>query len=218
MDDADRDDQQQDDQGQDDAENTGDDTAADDSGRDDDSEPPADTPDDESVILRNELNRAKRKLAEHDRQKRKEERERAQAEGRHEEVLKSYEQERDEALAAKEEAELELSGFKNRIKVEGIAKRLKFHDPDDAARYLSDEEQAGSEAAVEAALRTVIRNKPHLVDKGSARSGGSMGDDTSGGDGKKPIRTMEDVAALSREEHIERREEVDKVLAEAARA
>lgn len=130
-----------------------------------------------------EHNRLKREAAERARKDREAEEKRKQDEGKHEEVISGL---RTENTELKDRLDrIEKSG-----RVEKVAKRLGFYDPDDAARYLTTE-QMEDERSIEQALKDLKKEKPRLFDD-TGRSGGDVdNDDRDNDDPGRRTRTGE---------------------------
>jgi hypothetical protein len=145
-----------------------------------------------------------------ERKRKREERDKAEKDkadkGKFEEIANDAKKERDEAIQAKEEAENKLKTYERKSRVEAIAKRLMFIDPDDAHRYLEPDEMDDEDRA-ERALKRVLREKKHLKSS-KPPSGGPL--NGGGGDG---LFTLEQIRAMSEEEHIANKDKVDKSLA-----
>lgn len=137
---------------------------------DDDKEPKSKSKKDDGELdkILAENNRLKREAAERDRKERETQRKRDEEEGKYKEL---YERERDRA----EKADEALATERQARLVSRVAKRLKFHDPEDAVRYL-DKEDMTDERTIERRLESVSTEKKWLVNA-SGRTGGSHDDD-----------------------------------------
>ncbi len=174
-------------------------------GKGDDEDEYVRLPKSEAERLRRENNEAKRKDRDREK-KRKDEEEKAKAEkGKWEELASDREKERDEAVRERDDARNDLKSFQRRLRITEIAKRLNYVDAEDAHLYLKESEMDDDDLT-ERALKRVLREKKHL--KADARSSGSpMGGGANGGG-----LTIEQIQAMSMEEQIVRKDEVDKAL------
>jgi hypothetical protein len=126
-----------------------------------------------------EHNRLKREAAKTAKQKRADEKKRAEEEGRFQDVVKSVEEERDSEKDRADTAEGELAKMRRQAAVQAVASRLNFRDPADALLHLPDSTDASDEKAVERALAKVKKEKPYLIDgQGSRTSTSVNGADT----------------------------------------
>lgn len=166
---------------------------------------------DEVPLRRSEYERLKRIAREHERsqkqrqkeeQKLKEKQRREQ--GQYEELLK----EKDDAIASveaeRDEARYQLDAFKRRVRVTEAAKRLGYKDPEDAFRFLSDEDSE-DENSTERALKRLARSKPYLVVERRSTGAPVNGDGVT--------LTMDQIKNMSQEEINSRWDEVQKAMA-----
>lgn len=161
-----------------------------------------DDADDEDVleISRRDYNRMRQIAKEHDAleaRRRKDEKDRKEKEqreqGRFEEMLKEKDDERATTEAERDEARLELYNHKRTLRVEKAAKLLGFKDPDDAIRFIT-EEDSEDDAATERALRKLAKRKPYLVDQRR-----STGVPVGGGNGSVTL-TLDQVKNMTQDE------------------
>jgi hypothetical protein len=110
--------------------------------------------------------------SEADKRRRKEEEDRAKQQGEWEKLATSREAERDEAIRERDEARRELVVFKQDLLVTAVAQRVGFEYPEDAAKYLT-EEQKSNEQLAERALNDLRKQKPKLFVE-QRRSGGQV--------------------------------------------
>lgn len=128
-----------------------------------------------------DYNRLKREAADRAKADREAERKRAEEEGRHADVVKALEDERDSEKKRADDAEGNLARLEKQLLVNKVAQKLKFRDPADASLHLPDDTPA-DEAAIERALKTVAKEKDYLIDGQGSRTGGPAG----GGDPPAP--------------------------------
>lgn len=83
--------------------------------------------------------------------------------------------------AEREKAQRELDEERTRARVERIAGRLKFRDPEDVLHRLSDEQRA-DDSNVEKALKALAKEKPYLVTDGETPRQRDLGGGDGGGD------------------------------------
>jgi hypothetical protein len=177
---------------------------------------PESTPDpepepDEVKVPKGELERLRRKVAQAEKAERDRKRAEAEAAGKHEEVVKQVEQERDERDARIEELQAQLAKRDHDSIVRKVAGTLNFHDPEDALLRVPAEVAEKGEAAVTKHLRDVLSKSPHLAGTGAPRSGAPL----NGGGGGEPGAdlTLEQIEAMPREEMVKRYDEVTAALA-----
>lgn len=166
-------------------------------------DPPDDGKDKAMARLRREKNAAEKaakaaqdKLDERDRKE-------AEEQGKFKELAETARKEADQAAA-------KLAQLEQRQAIEKVARKLKFRHPDEAIAHpsLPDDLDRTDEAAVEAALKALAENRPHLVDDGAPGPSGGPG-----GGPPPTTLTRADVEAMSEDEINERWDEVQKVLA-----
>lgn len=107
------------------------------------------------------------------------ERKEAEDKGEHQKIA-------DQEKARADAAEQERDRIRNEVKVERIARRLKFRDPDDVIGRLSADDLA-DDSKIEKKLKDIAKQKPYLVDgaetqrqrdvTGDGGPGGTGGDD-----------------------------------------
>lgn len=115
--------------------------------------------------LQKELDKAKRRAAEAEKAKRKAEKAAKQAADAKAEEEGKFKELAEQRQKEAEEAKAELERVKREGKVMKVAKRLKFRDPDDAARFLSSD-VGDEEADIERELKSVAEEKPYLLEEG----------------------------------------------------
>lgn len=169
--------------------------------------PPADPPkpddrDEAFARLRREKEAAERKARDAEDRLAAKQREEAEQAGEWEKLAKQYETERDEARK-------DLADLKTRIKVEGIAKRLKFRREDEAIALLPNNLDRDDDGAVSKALEDLAAERPHLVDNGAPPPSGAPA-----GGGNQGGLTLEQVKAMTPDEINRRWDEVQPVLAQ----
>lgn len=130
-----------------------------------DSEPKI--PEGKVLADQSELNRLKRIAAERDKEEKDRKRKEAEEAGRHEEVSKELEAEREAEKTRRENLERSIT-------VRDVATRLKFTDPADALHFLPDD-IANDESAIERALKKVAEEKPYLIGGQGNRTGAPGG-------------------------------------------
>lgn len=130
-------------------------------------------------------------------------RERKEA-GQYDEILAEKDEEVSAAGARAEAAEYQLDQFQRRTLINSTAQRLHFKDPQDAVRFL-DEDDTDDEVSTERALKRLAREKPYLIDARRA-SGAPIG-----GENGTNI-SLEDIKRMSQEEINARWEEVQQAL------
>jgi hypothetical protein len=112
----------------------------------------------------------------------------------------------------------DLESFQKQVRVVRIAQKLGFKDPEDAQAQLESQERKlraageepdlmGDDATTERTLRKLGEDKKYLVDQ-KRRTGGPMN-----GNRESGSLSMEQVKAMSTEEVISRKKEVDAFLA-----
>jgi hypothetical protein len=189
--------------------------STDDSGDSGDSSDDDSRDDDDRVPLtRSEYERLKRIAREHDRDKKRRDREEQKnkdrlkkEQGQYEELIAEKEEQIKNTEAERDEARYQLDAYKRRVRVTEAAKRLGFKDPDDAFRFLSDEDTE-DEVSTERALKRLSKSKAYLV--ADRRATGAP----VGGDGGVTL-TLEQIQQMKPEEINARWEEVQKAMAGA---
>lgn len=169
-------------------------------------------PDDRMDLSRSEYERLRRIAREHD--KATKDREKAErdakekqrrAEGQYEELLKEKDEQIRTTEGERDEAKYQLDAFKRQVRVMEAAKRLGFKDPEDAFRYLSDEDTE-DDTTTERALKRLAKNKTYLVNE--RRSSGAP----VGGDGGATL-TKEQLDNMTPDEINANWAEVQKAMA-----
>lgn len=166
-------------------------------------DPPDPKPDDRDgamARMRREKEAAEREKRELQAEIERRDREQAEQAGEWEKLAKQYETERDQARK-------DLADLKAQIKVEGIAKRLKFRNTDEAIALLPTDTDRADEAAVSAALEALAENRPHLLDNGAPGPTGLPAG------GSPTGLTLEQIKEMSPAEVNRRWDEVQPVLA-----
>jgi hypothetical protein len=170
-----------------------------------------DDPDDVLELKRSEYERMRRIVREHDNDKkkreqaeRKEREKRAREQGQYEDLLKEKDEQTQAAEAERDEAKYQLDAYRRRIRVQAAAVRLGFKDPEDASKFLT-EEDTEDDTSTERALRKLARDKSYLVQE--RRSTGAP----VGGDGVS--LTLDQIKNMSEDEINDRWEEVQKAMA-----
>jgi hypothetical protein len=173
-----------------------------------------DIDDDTTVrVDKNEYNRLKREQAEAAKARRKaerdakkaRERERKEA-GQYDEILAEKDEEVSAAAARAEAAEYQLEQFQRRHRITAAATRLGFKDPEDAIRFL-DEDDTDDDVMTERALKRLAREKRYLIDE--RRSSGAPVN------GERGVSlSHEDIKKMSQDEINNRWEEVQAALAQ----
>jgi hypothetical protein len=136
--------------------------------------------------LTSELNRLKRVSSEAAKKAKESEKaakaaadEQAKKDGNWQTLAEEREREAAEALKDAETARLELQKYKAQATVASAAATLNFRDPQDALRFLTEEEAADQKLA-EAALKRLKKDKPYLIAEprrsGADQSGDGMND------------------------------------------
>lgn len=125
----------------------------------------------------------------------------AEQAGEWEKLAKQYETERDQARK-------ELADLRAQIKVEGIAKNLKFRNADEAIALLPADIDRADESAVTTALQALAENRRHLLDNGTPGPTGLPGG------GSPTGLTLAEVKEMSPDEINRRWDEVQPVLAQ----
>lgn len=145
----------------------------------------------EASALRREVAEA-RKARKQIEESAKRDRERQRAEqGQWQELAEERQREIDEAHARAESAEYTLEQFQRNLRVSGIANRLGFRDPQDAIRFLDDDDTDTDDKA-EKALKRLAESKDYLVERRRGSGGPSTG-------GPKGL-TIEDIKSMSQDE------------------
>lgn len=201
------------DDGAEDFSGAGDDDADLDGGGDGGAGDDDDEDDDTIRVNRDEYNRLKREQAEAAKARRKaerdakkaRERERKEA-GQYDEILAEKDEEVAAAAARAEAAEYQLEQFQRRNRITAAATRLGFKDPEDAIRFL-DEDETDDDVSTERALKRLAREKRYLIDE--RRSSGAPVNGERG-----MTLTHEDIKKMSQEEINNRWEEVQAALAQ----
>lgn len=125
--------------------------------------------------------------------------------GKFEEMLREEAETRLATEAERDAAREELASERRNRRVEGVAKRLGFKDPEDAMAFISPED-GDDDAATERSLKKLARKKPYLVDSRRPTGvpiGGQNG----------AILTLEAIQNMSEDEVNANWAEVQKVLA-----
>lgn len=169
--------------------------------------------DDLMELKRSEYERLKRIAREKDRDEKNrekreaKEREKRQREaGQYEDLLKEKDEKIVSTEAERDEARYQLDAFKRQVRVSEAAKRLGFKDPEDAFRYLSDEDTE-DDATTERALKALSKRKAYLVNERKSTGAPVNGDGVT--------LTMEQIQRMSPEEINSRWDEVQKAMASA---
>lgn len=147
----------------------------------------------EHKALTDELNRMKRVSAEADKKAREAAKaakaaaeKQAKEDGDWKTLAEERETEAAEALKRAEQAEAALATYERQRVVAEVASALDFRDPQDAHRFLSDEDQA-DQKLVEAALKRLKKDKPYLIAE-PRRTGVDRGSDNGSGTGTDPVK------------------------------
>lgn len=125
--------------------------------------------------------------------------------GKFEEMLREEAETRLATEAERDTARDELAAERRNRRVEGVAKRLGFKDPEDAMAFISNED-GDDDSATERALKKLARKKPYLVDTRRPTGvpiGGQNG----------ALLTLEAIQNMSEDEVNANWSEVQKVLA-----
>ena len=128
-------------------------------------------------------------------------------EGKHEELAREREEERDEAKTLLAAKEYELDQKERGIRTRDAASALNFREPEDAIRFLSDDE-TDTDEHVTKALKKLAEKKVYLLNDRprSGRAGNGSGAGDNGG------LTREEIMAMSPAEVAKRMPEVHEVL------
>lgn len=128
-------------------------------------------------------------------------------EGKHEEIAREREEERDEAKTLLAAKEYELDQKERGIRTRDAASALNFREPEDAIRFLSDDE-TDTDEHVTKALKKLAEKKAYLLNDRprSGRAGNGSGTNGDGG------LTREEIMAMSPAEVAKRMPEVHEVL------
>lgn len=160
-----------------------------------------------------EYNRLKRVAAEADKARKeaeKEARKRREREQRESGQWQELLDERDETIrtleAERDEARYELTSFQRRVRVTRAAVRLGFKDPEDAVRFLPEDETE-DDASTERALKRLAREKSYLVEQRRSSGAPVNGEGGAGG------LTLEEIQRMSPEEINKRWPEVQAAMA-----
>lgn len=130
------------------------------------------------------------------------EKERREA-GQYEDIITEKDEEVQAAQERAEAAQYELDEFRRQSRIMSAATRQRFKDPDDAVKFLNEDDTA-DDVSTERALKRLAREKPYLVDRST-----STGAPITGGVG---TLTMEDVKKMSSEQINARWDEVQKAM------
>jgi hypothetical protein len=157
--------------------------------------------------LRQETARLKREQRKRDAKDKQDKEAKAREEGKHDEIAKEREEERDAEKAKREAAEFALDQRERDIRTRDAASNLNFREPEDAIRFLSDDDTE-TDDKVSKALKKLAEKKPYLLNdrprSGRSANGGS------GGNGAG--LTMEEIRGMSTAQVAERMPEVQKAL------
>lgn len=172
------------------------------------------SPEDVMELKRSEYERLRRiareqEVAEKKREKdeKKEQEKRRREQGQFDELLKEKDEQIVTIEAERDEAKFQLDSFKRQVRVTEAAKRLGFKDPEDAFRYLSDEDTE-DDSTTERALKALSKRKAYLVNERKS-TGAPVG-----GDGGVTL-TMDQIKNMSSDEVNARWDEVQKAMAAA---
>lgn len=180
-------------------------------GEEDEDEDEDDEDKDRLTLSKSEYERLRRIAREHDQAEKKrlkdeeKNKERLRKEqGQYEELLREKDDRIAEVEGERDQARYELDQFKRRVRVTEAAKRLNFKDPDDAFRFLSDEDTE-DEVTTERSLKRVAKQKPYLVSERRSTGAPVSGDGVT--------LTLADIKRMSPEEINQRWPEVQKAMA-----
>lgn len=169
-------------------------------------------PEDLMELKRSEYERLRRIAREQETAEKKREREERKAQekrrreqGQFDELLSEKDEQIRTVEGERDEARYQLDAFKRQVRVTEAAKRLGFKDPEDAFRYLSDEDTE-DEATTERALKALSKRKSYLVNERK-----STGAPVGGANGV--TLTLEQIQRMSPDEINARWDEVQKVMA-----
>ncbi len=176
----------------------------------------ADTDDDDAEVkisakelenIRQENARLKREDRKRQNQEKADKEKKQREEGKHEELAREREEERDEARTLLAAKEYELDQKERGIRTRDAASALNFREPEDAIRFLSDDE-TDTDEHVTKALKKLAEKKVYLLNDRprSGRAGNGSGADGNGG------LTREEIMAMSPDEVAKRMPEVHEVL------
>lgn len=156
----------------------------DDDDDDDDDDDEDDDDDDDRQAILDENNRLKREAAKRQKDARERRRKAAEKKGKWEEIA------RDETTRA-DTAESELQKLRRQINVSKVAGRLNMKHPEDAHRFLDDDDM-DDERLTERAVKKLKEERPELFNS-KRRSGGNIDNGDGDGDdddaGKRPTGT-----------------------------
>jgi hypothetical protein len=208
------DDDDDDDDNDDDDDDSDDDDSDDDNDDDDDDVDP-----DTETISKAELADLRKKVSDAeaaDRRRKDKKRQQQREEGQYKDMAEEAERERDEAKAEAEKAKQELAEFKAQSGIAKVAKRLGFHEPDDAVRFLPEELRTSTdEKVIERALKTIKRDRQYLAGDPKATGGGHGGGGAGGGskNGGGKLFTKEEMDGMSQDQINDNWSKVQKSLA-----
>lgn len=153
----------------------------------------------------NELNRLKRIAAEADKAEKARKRKEEEEAGRHSEVVKTVEEERETEKKRADEKEAEIESLKRSITVKDVAARLKFNDPADALLHLPAD-TPNDEKSIEKALKKVAEEKKYLVGGPGSRTGapGGGGEPPAPNDIDAEIRKAEEDGDVAKSTQLKR--------------